>query len=438
MKVYLSSTLIDLRPERQAVKDVLSGECTVKESYQADERDVRDSCEADVAGCDLYIGIFGLRYGSIAPGQQQSITQLEYAQALKTGKPTLLFVKDKASILAEFHDAVTGENPRERIESFRASITSGAKGSARANLFSTADDLKLHVLKAVADWRQRHGQPKRPPIQGPPYPGLRAFRPSEADRFFGRDDEVQALLDRLLKHGDRFIALIGASGSGKSSLVYAGLIPKLAARADGTRWVTVPVIPGKQGEPFLSLASALDLAFPEARWPVADLAQRLRDDPAQIAPVAEEAIGGPDAAASSQLLLFVDQLEEVFGQQGRRWRTRCLFQPAGRGRGLPAAACGDLDARRLLCPMAAGRSRHTRLLRDGHFPVAVPGLAALARMHRRPGRGRPPDVPAAAAGAAHPGRHRHTTRRAGAGPNLRWAKLYDEAKGGPFDRSRPT
>ena len=430
MKVYLSSTLIDLLPERQAVRDVLSGECTVKESYNADERDVRDSCEADVAGCDLYIGIFGLRYGCIAPGQQQSITQLEYAQALKAGKPTLLFVKDKGSILAEFHDAVTGENPRELIESFRATITTGAKGTARANLFKTADDLKLHVLKAVADWRQRHGQPQRPPIQGPPYPGLRAFKPTEADRFFGRDDEVDALLDRLLKHGDRFIALIGASGSGKSSLVYAGLMPKLGKRTADAPWPMVTVIPGKQGEPFLSLATALDQRFPDVAWPMADLAQRLRDDPAQIALVTEEAIGGPGAAASTQLLLFVDQFEEVFASKVDAGARAAFFSLLA-----AAVACPLL---RVVISMRADfyaqwpqDEAATRLLRDGHFPVAVPGLAALARMIEGPAK------------AAHltfepPQLVQRILDDTGTQPGalalaeFALAKLYDEAKGGPL------
>ena len=81
MKVYLSSTLNDLGPERQAVKEALGGECTVVESYTADERRVRESCLADVEGCDLYIGIIGLRYGFIPPGEKCSITELEYDKA---------------------------------------------------------------------------------------------------------------------------------------------------------------------------------------------------------------------------------------------------------------------------------------------------------------------------------------------------------------------
>ena len=65
-------------------------------------------------------------------------------------------------------------------------------------------------------------------ITGPvscPYPGLRPFRPDEAVVFFGRDEQVDQLLQRLGRQ--RFLAVVGTSGCGKSSLVHAGLIPAL-------------------------------------------------------------------------------------------------------------------------------------------------------------------------------------------------------------------
>src|SRR5215217_1447864 len=56
MKVYISSTLDDLRPERDAIRDVLVRmECVVKESYKASESDLVDSIEADVAECEVYV-----------------------------------------------------------------------------------------------------------------------------------------------------------------------------------------------------------------------------------------------------------------------------------------------------------------------------------------------------------------------------------------------
>lgn len=88
MRVYLSSTLIDLGPERLKVKEALGGECIAVESYTADERSVRESCLADVAGCDLFIAIVGLRYGIIPPGKECSITQWEYREARERGLTT--------------------------------------------------------------------------------------------------------------------------------------------------------------------------------------------------------------------------------------------------------------------------------------------------------------------------------------------------------------
>ena len=71
---------------------------------------------------------------------------------------------------------------------------------------------------------QRHvpGPAPKPPC---PYPGMVPFSEADSERFFGRDRETQELLERLRLHP--FITVIGPSGSGKSSLVFAGLVPAL-------------------------------------------------------------------------------------------------------------------------------------------------------------------------------------------------------------------
>jgi excinuclease UvrABC ATPase subunit len=58
-----------------------------------------------------------------------------------------------------------------------------------------------------------------------PFPGLRPFEPDEDHLFFGRETEIDELLRRL--RTTRFLSVVGASGSGKSSLVRSGLIPAL-------------------------------------------------------------------------------------------------------------------------------------------------------------------------------------------------------------------
>ena len=92
--------------------------------------------------------------------------------------------------------------------------------------------------------------------QRPPYPGLRAFRREETDLFFGREDCTNAMVDRLAR--TRFLAVLGSSGTGKSSLVRTGLLDALElglmAKA-GSRWKIVDFRPG--GSPLKNLARRL-------------------------------------------------------------------------------------------------------------------------------------------------------------------------------------
>ena len=212
---------------------------------------------------------------------------------------------------------------------------------------------------------QTAGQYSTQTHRGLPIPGLRAFRTTESDLFFGRDAEIESLTERLIVRSECFLAVIGSSGSGKSSLVYAGLIP-------------VSFSPGKLGDdPFQPLADALSESFPDKNWRVPDLTQRLRMNPADIATVVSDALGQDGAAA--QLLLFVDQFEEVFASKVEEAARSNFFK-------LLTAA--------VECPLVrvvvAIRSDFydqwpqdetcIALLRSGHFPVAVPGQAALEKM----------------------------------------------------------
>ncbi|WMJ09914.1 SUMF1/EgtB/PvdO family nonheme iron enzyme [Nitrosomonas sp. sh817] len=379
MRVYLSSTLNDLFPERQAVKEVLGGECVVVESYTADERSVRDSCLADVAGCELYIGIIGRRYGHIPDGENLSITELEYHQAVACNIPTLVFIKDDDEIKGKFHDAVTQENPPQLIEAFRQQIAS------RAAFFKTVEDLKARVVKAFFHHLQRHQTPQRKRIEGEPYPGLRAFRPEESDRFFGRDVEIEDLIERLLARNDRFIAVIGPSGSGKSSLVYAGLIPALSqSHAGGMRWYSVSFSPRELGDdPFLPLVAALNKAFPGCGWRVPDLSQRLRADPASISLIADEAL--QPQGANAQLLLFIDQFEELFAAKVDTAARDAYFRLL-----VAAAASPRL---RVVVAMRSDFYGHwpqdgasAALLHSGHYSVVTPGAAALEKIIVEPAK----------------------------------------------------
>lgn len=144
-----------------------------------------------------------------------------------------------------------------------------------------------------------------------PYPGLRPFERHESRIFFGREEQVDELLLRLKTH--HFLAVLGASGSGKSSLVKAGLLPGLAKGymgEAGSRWSIAEMRPGDQ--PFVRLAEGLleDKAFRQA-WgndQAAFLAAELRRGARSLHEVLNQA-PLPDGA---KLLILIDQFEELF------------------------------------------------------------------------------------------------------------------------------
>ena len=96
----------------------------------------------------------------------------------------------------------------------------------------------------------------RNPKSENPFPGLRPFHREEDYLFFGREAQTAELLTRLRK--SRFLAVVGTSGSGKSSLVRAGLVPGLEGggmQAAGSGWEVVIMRPG--GDPLGRLAESL-------------------------------------------------------------------------------------------------------------------------------------------------------------------------------------
>jgi basic membrane lipoprotein Med (substrate-binding protein (PBP1-ABC) superfamily)/DNA-binding SARP family transcriptional activator len=137
-----------------------------------------------------------------------------------------------------------------------------------------------------------------------PYKGLRAFGLDDAASFFGRDALVAELL-RALGAGQHLVTLVGASGSGKSSVVRAGLVPALAKGAiDGSDgWLVAHMMPGDH--PFAELEAALlrtTINGPDS------LTEQLEDQTAGLLRAALRVL--PED--SSRLVLVIDQFEELF------------------------------------------------------------------------------------------------------------------------------
>jgi tetratricopeptide (TPR) repeat protein len=154
------------------------------------------------------------------------------------------------------------------------------------------------------------------PLQGQnPYRGLELFDVEHAPLFFGREELTERLLDALKRRPamveNRFQAIIGASGSGKSSLARAGLLAALkAGKVEGSAdWSFAICRPGP--DPFLSLATALTTLAPlSVSSVVFDRLQGRKDRERSVHVAAGLVLGEPPRA--ERLVLLVDQFEEIF------------------------------------------------------------------------------------------------------------------------------
>ena len=146
-----------------------------------------------------------------------------------------------------------------------------------------------------------------------PYPGLRPFEPEEDYLFFGREQQTDALL-RALRH-TRFVAVVGGSGSGKSSLVRAGLVPSLyggGMAGAGSSWRVAILRPGDKPIANLALAlhdgAGLGSAHGSREVDLAVLETTLRSSSAGLGAIFREARLGD----CENLLVVADQFEELF------------------------------------------------------------------------------------------------------------------------------
>jgi len=137
-----------------------------------------------------------------------------------------------------------------------------------------------------------------------PYKGLRAFRETDAADFFGREKLVEQLIERFCE--SRFVAVVGPSGSGKSSVVKAGLIPALRQGAikGSEKWFIAEMVSGSH--PLEELELAL---LPVAVDPPPDLLEPMQKDERGLLRTIRRILPGEDGA---ELLLVIDQFEELF------------------------------------------------------------------------------------------------------------------------------
>lgn len=191
-----------------------------------------------------------------------------------------------------------------------------AAGASSTLAARVLDDLAALAASLPAPPAPANGAPPasaESPWCDPPYPGLNALTEQEAPIFFGREAECDRLVARLRAPSPRCCAIVGRSGTGKSSLVRAGVWPRLARLFPD--WHLLRVRPAEAGPagPFASLAAALAAhpAFARRHLHAARLVQALRE-PNGLANLLESQLfrrGDPPRAA---LFLFIDQFEELF------------------------------------------------------------------------------------------------------------------------------
>lgn len=192
-----------------------------------------------------------------------------------------------------------------------------------------------------------------PPTPENPYVGLRAFDRGDAERFFGRDALVAQVVGRLTcgTATERLVLLVGGSGSGKSSVVRAGVLPALASAE--TPWASTVMMPG--ANPFRHLDEALARLRTSAE---SAGSTTLEPTDAEALARAADRIGTGDVP----ILLVIDQFEEMF----------TLTEPVERDRFLDALAAA------VTC--RGGRLHVVATLRADYFdrPLDHPTFAALA------------------------------------------------------------
>jgi formylglycine-generating enzyme required for sulfatase activity len=333
--IYLSSTYEDLKDYRSAVFDALRKagyEVLAMEDDVATDRRPVEKCLADVAEADVYVGLFGFRYGYVPPTEHDnpdglSITELELRHAEKLEKPCLTFVvSEDASWPRKFDDSRTDrENKGERINRLRDYLTT----EETASFFSSPHELASLVQAALKQLEKskkaktREGKESEPSPaitwdiekKGSPYPGLMHFTRDYARVFFGREGEVREILDRMCLPEGRFIIVSGGSGTGKSSLVDAGVLPKI--EESGLPGVgncfCVRMVPSGGAHPFDALVRKLDSQAEKAGFEALKLSEELFANPAVFPERIQTIVS--EGMNDKGLVLFLDQMEELFTAQ---------------------------------------------------------------------------------------------------------------------------
>ncbi len=365
IRVFISSPA-DVRPERLLAERIVARldrefgyhvhveavlwerEPLVATHHFQDPRNIPVPHDSDVVVVILWSRL-GLslpedEYRGAISGRPVTGTEWEFEDALKaardTGAPDLMLYRKTHAVSVSLDDDTELERRREQkrlLEGFMGRWFGSAESgrfTAASQSFETTEEFeeKLYThLHAILERRVGAEDPSAAiRWHQPPFRGLLSFEFEHAPVFFGRTharNEVRELLAAEEARGRAFVLVLGASGSGKSSLVKAGVLPDL-------------MLPGMVGDVALcrytvmrpsdnasdlvgALAAAIlaATALPELeglRYTERRLAALLREAPQQASVCIEQGLAAAGKAAQltetaqARLIIVVDQLEEIF------------------------------------------------------------------------------------------------------------------------------
>lgn len=241
LRLFLSSTYKDLREARERVVSLLSaipGELVRMETFGSDESKPLEYCLAEVRRCNLFVGVYAARYGTVDTRTGLSMTEHEYREArgmLESGslRGLLLYILDPEAKW-QYNLVDTDAERSARLACFK----DGLINDHQVTFFRDVDDLSLRVLHDVlrkvgvglgSAFRPKRASRDVAPVAAAVPVGMEHYTERDARYFHGREDSIAEIVGMI--GNSPLVLLIGDSGVGKTSLVHAGLAPKL--RSDG-------------------------------------------------------------------------------------------------------------------------------------------------------------------------------------------------------------
>jgi hypothetical protein len=239
LRIFLSSTFIDLRETRQKIIQLLSvipSDVLRMEVFGSDESRPLEYCLDQVDRSNFFIGVYAERYGTIDPDSGKSITELEYEEAFGLHQRSLLsgllvYVLDPGALW-----------PVEQVDREPAQVSALQAFKHRLRqrhtlaFFKDGDSLALmvlrDVLRKIGIGPERALRPRRLALRAEgsarPLLGMEHFTERDSALFRGREGAVAVLAGLIDK--EPITLLLGESGVGKTSLIQAGLTPLLRSK----------------------------------------------------------------------------------------------------------------------------------------------------------------------------------------------------------------